>query len=324
MLLHRHSLVRYFHSSSYRYSEKLFELNNKYRSPFQVVPKFNELGNITNFFNTTHIKLDYTCLRYSEIPNSSSNLVLPEILFLGKCNVGKSTLLNTLFNTDQESPIAYASKKAGYTQTLNCFNIGRRFKIIDTPGYGIKGTIEQGKTIMEFLNKSRNLKKVFLLIGAKEGFNDNDYLILDSLVEMGISFDICFTKLDKLKSTSPINQHIPPLDPPLAPPLPPPKPPLEPPLAPPKPPRPPLPPPKPPRPPLAPPAPPAPPADFFFFGFGTTDFGFGKNLSIGNNLSGAIKNLSPSLKLSAWTPSEGLIVKNTSFKGPKISSTLPI
>lgn len=136
---------------------------------------------------------------------------LPEVVFLGKCNVGKSTLLNALVSPTSAKKLdkfAFSSKVAGYTQAMNAYNIGHRLRIIDTPGYGRRGKAEQGKQVMEYLYNRQELRRVYLLIGAVEGFNYHDDHILDILQERGIPFEIVFTKVDKLRDIKTVRSHI--------------------------------------------------------------------------------------------------------------------
>lgn len=136
---------------------------------------------------------------------------LPEVAFLGRCNAGKSTLLNNLttqFSQIKLNDYAKASRKAGFTKTINCYNVGRRFRIIDTPGYGIKSTQEQGKVTMQYLRDRKELRRSFLLISAEQGFSRFDSQIIDFLTTFGIPFEIVFTKLDKVRDTSMIERII--------------------------------------------------------------------------------------------------------------------
>ncbi|CDO96347.1 unnamed protein product [Kluyveromyces dobzhanskii CBS 2104] len=136
---------------------------------------------------------------------------LPEVAFLGRCNSGKSTLLNNLTTEVTKNNLdeyANASKKAGFTKTINCFNVGRRFRIIDTPGYGTKGTVEQGKVTMDYLLKRRELRRSFLLISANQGFSEYDAQMIDLLVGDGIPFEIVFTKMDTIKEMAQVERVI--------------------------------------------------------------------------------------------------------------------
>ncbi|KAI3403012.2 hypothetical protein KGF56_004265 [Candida oxycetoniae] len=127
---------------------------------------------------------------------------LPEVLIMGHTNVGKSSLINSLINPNESlsrtDQLAYVSAKAGYTKTLNCFNISRKLRFIDSPGYGERGAPRQGKVVIEYLEKRKLLKKVILLIDSIHGFHEEDMHIISHLSNLGIPFDIVFTKMDEV------------------------------------------------------------------------------------------------------------------------------
>lgn len=217
-------------------------LNNKYRSKFKVAPSVGALAEVNGFFHQTQVKLEWTTANFLDIPGERQRVEeekllskhteeelehidtplakkgptprtvgLPEVVFLGKCNVGKSSLLNGLLTDSKQKDaleFAYASKRAGYTQTMNCFNIGNRFKLVDTPGYGVKGKPEQGKQVMEYLHRRKELRRVYMLIGSKEGFSQDDFTIIDILIESGVPFEIVFTKVDQLIKVSTVEKHL--------------------------------------------------------------------------------------------------------------------
>ncbi|CUS23505.1 LAQU0S10e01970g1_1 [Lachancea quebecensis] len=136
---------------------------------------------------------------------------LPEVAFLGRCNAGKSTLLNNItteFSHVRLQEHAKASKKAGFTKTINCFNIGGRFRIVDTPGYGGKSTQEQGDMTMRYLRERQELKRCFLLVSAEQGFAATDSQVVDFLTKFGIPFEVIFTKMDKIKDISQLESVI--------------------------------------------------------------------------------------------------------------------
>lgn len=219
-------------------------LNDKYRSKFKQPPAKGVIGAIHGFFHTTQVKLEWSTVQFLDIPgererfikekellkkseddmegelakdeapeNNQSNLFteLPEVVFLGKCNVGKSTLLNSLLTElklKENKEFAFSSRRAGFTQTMNCFNIGKRFRLIDTPGYGVRGKIEQGEQVLEYLHRRKQLRRVYLLISAKDGFSDDDFTIIDMLVDSGVPFEIVMTKVDLLKSPKIVERHL--------------------------------------------------------------------------------------------------------------------
>lgn len=216
-------------------------LNDKYRGEFRQPLLIPIIAGITYFFTKTLVKLEWSTVKFLDIPGEKERLQtekeleskdedeledrdetslakrpmrglgLPEVMFIGKCNVGKSSLLNALLTSKEAKKnleFAWASRKAGYTQTLNCFNVGNRFKLIDTPGYGAKGKPEQGKQVTEYLHRRQELRRVYLLVGAEEGFSQDDITIIDLLADSGVPFEVVFTKLDKLKKTSKVERHI--------------------------------------------------------------------------------------------------------------------
>ncbi|ORY84503.1 P-loop containing nucleoside triphosphate hydrolase protein [Protomyces lactucae-debilis] len=102
----------------------------------------------------------------------------PEVAFLGRSNVGKSSLLNRLMG----SHVVKTSSKAGQTQQLNAFTVGqapRRLTLVDTPGYGYKSHATQGQNIMDYLRKRRTLVRAFLLVEASHGIKQSDMDLAD-------------------------------------------------------------------------------------------------------------------------------------------------
>lgn len=131
--------------------------------------------------------------------------LLPEVLLLGHTNVGKSSLLNTLLLQKQDyitnsagTQHARVSKRAGFTKTLNCFNVDNKLRILDLPGYGEYGDEVQGKAVVEYINRRRNLNRVFLLVDSVYGFREEDQQLVQHLMDVGVSFEIVFTKVDEV------------------------------------------------------------------------------------------------------------------------------
>lgn len=210
-----------------------FELNEFY-NPNYVGPTAAELNSVNHFFNSADIRYEWSAAHFMDIPgerlkerfgshlDARSNkpgkkfpgkthvqfeLVngLPEVAFLGKSNAGKSTLLNNLTTDLKKNSLnrfAKASKKAGFTKTLNSFNIGNRFRLIDTPGYGFNSSIEQGNVTMRYLRERKELARCFLLISGEQGFSELDLSIVNYMRERAIPFEIVFTKMDKVKDTA--------------------------------------------------------------------------------------------------------------------------
>lgn len=130
---------------------------------------------------------------------------LPEVLLLGHTNAGKLTLINNLLLSKHhakaakaEIPYARVSKKAGYTQFLNFFNVGNKLRLVDSPGYGRFGKESQGKLVMEYIRKRKQLRRTYVVIDGTVGVNEDDVHLIEYLVECGAPFDIIFTKVDKV------------------------------------------------------------------------------------------------------------------------------
>lgn len=125
---------------------------------------------------------------------------LPEIALIGRSNVGKSSLINAITN----SRIAKTSKTPGRTRELNFFNISNKLNIVDMPGYGFAEASENEKNIWynfiyDYLEYSKNLRIVFLLIDARRGLKANDYDFMQILDSLGVCYQIILTKIDACK-----------------------------------------------------------------------------------------------------------------------------
>lgn len=123
---------------------------------------------------------------------------LPEFAFVGRSNVGKSSLINALVG----SKIARVSNTPGRTQQINFFKIANAFILADLPGYGYAKVSKQtkkewGHLIVNYLRGRVNLKRVFLLIDSRHGYKDTDSEILDFLSENAVPFETVLTKIDK-------------------------------------------------------------------------------------------------------------------------------
>ena len=123
----------------------------------------------------------------------------PEYAFIGRSNVGKSSLINMLTN---QSKLAKTSNTPGKTQMINHFLINHSFYIVDLPGYGfakvsqaMRATWE--KMIANYLEQRTNLVTVFVLIDSRHEPQNLDLAFLRRLGEAGIPFNMIFTKADK-------------------------------------------------------------------------------------------------------------------------------
>ncbi len=124
----------------------------------------------------------------------------PEVAFAGKSNVGKSSLINGLLN---RKSYARVSAQPGKTQTINYYNVNDELYVVDLPGYGYANVSESvkakwGKMIENYLQKSAQLRMVFLLVDIRHEPSANDRHMYSWIVENGFYPVIIATKLDKI------------------------------------------------------------------------------------------------------------------------------
>ena len=149
---------------------------------------------------------------------SVANLVqLPEtdfdeVAFAGRSNVGKSSLINALFN---QSKLAKTSSTPGRTQQLNFFNFDNKLYLVDLPGYGYakapEKLVKQWQVVLKtYLRGRPTLRRVFLLIDSRHGLKKEDREIMKLLDESAVTYQIILTKIDKIseKALSSVKQAI--------------------------------------------------------------------------------------------------------------------
>lgn len=152
-----------------------------------------------------NVELETVCGITSKLPDN----ILPEIAFAGKSNVGKSSLINGLLN---RKSLARTSSQPGKTQTINFYNVNKQLYFVDLPGYGYAAVSQEirakwGKMIERYLNTSKVIKKVFLLIDIRHEPSENDCIMYNWIVENGYEPVIIATKLDKIKRSQ-VQKHI--------------------------------------------------------------------------------------------------------------------
>ena len=154
--------------------------------------------------NFQQVAFESAAGKASQLPASN----LPEIVFSGKSNVGKSSLLNKLVN---RKSLARVSATPGKTATINFFRLSD-CRLVDLPGYGYakvseKEKIQWGKLIEKYLHTSRQLKAVFLLIDIRHEPSANDRMMYQWIVDQGYNPIIIATKLDKIKRSQ-VQKHV--------------------------------------------------------------------------------------------------------------------
>jgi len=134
---------------------------------------------------------------------------LPEYAFIGRSNVGKSSLINML--TDRKS-LAKTSGRPGKTQLINHFLINKNWYLVDLPGYGYARVSKSSKKkfqkfITNYFEQRQQLASAFVLVDIRHKPQPIDSEFMQYLGESGIPFGIIFTKADKLKPAA-INRYV--------------------------------------------------------------------------------------------------------------------
>ena len=158
-----------------------------------------------NFSNVTFVK---SCPTRKEKPQDNK----PEVLIVGKSNVGKSSLINALCNRKK---MAFTSSKPGHTRLLNYYDIDGKFYIVDAPGYGYaKGGLDLDRLFAQmmesYFDNNNELKLVLILLDARRELSQDDQEIIDFVRQSDVSYFIVVTKYDKVnqKEKSALNKHL--------------------------------------------------------------------------------------------------------------------
>ena len=127
---------------------------------------------------------------------------LPEIAFVGRSNVGKSSLLNALTG---QSALARVSRTPGRTRQINFFALGERLMLVDLPGYGYAEAPKREISrwtglIARYLKGRASLRRVLLLLDARFGIKETDKPLLKQLDEAAVSFQAVLTKCDLVEA----------------------------------------------------------------------------------------------------------------------------
>ncbi len=126
--------------------------------------------------------------------------IIPEYAFIGRSNVGKSSLINMLTN---HKSLAKISVRPGKTQLINHFLINKEWYLVDLPGYGYAKTSKKARTVWagflkDYLNKRQNLICTFILIDSRHNPQQIDLDFMYQFAANGLPFAMIFTKADKL------------------------------------------------------------------------------------------------------------------------------
>ena len=148
-----------------------------------------------------------TSAKYITSAVSKNGIILddvPEISFVGRSNVGKSSLINNLVGIKR---LAKTSSTPGLTKMVNYFDINGTMRFVDLPGYGYakvgKGQKDVWSSLMgEYLALSHSLKLVFVLVDIRHEPSELDHMMIDYLIRMSIPFAVIATKADKLSKAA--------------------------------------------------------------------------------------------------------------------------
>ena len=128
---------------------------------------------------------------------------LPEIVLVGKSNVGKSSFINTMINRKR---LARTSSEPGKTRQINFYNMDNKFYFVDLPGYGYSKMSKQeqvkvGNFIEEYLSKSKNIALIVFLIDIRHSPTENDRLMYRYVIDSERPCVIIANKADKIAVT---------------------------------------------------------------------------------------------------------------------------
>ncbi|KAG2179679.1 hypothetical protein INT44_006527 [Umbelopsis vinacea] len=120
-----------------------------------------------------------------------------QVAFVGRSNVGKSTLINKLLN---RKGLVKTSSKPGHTRLINFFSIGDQMHLVDMPGYGYRSREEWGESIMSYITTRDQLKRTFVLIDSTVGIKPADQQLFEYFDKLALSYQVILTKRDRIST----------------------------------------------------------------------------------------------------------------------------
>lgn len=144
-------------------------------------------------------KFEISAVKPAQYPTNN----LPEIVLVGKSNVGKSSFINTMINRKK---LARTSSEPGKTRQINFYNIDETFYFVDLPGYGFskmskKEQEQVGKFIEQYLFNREQISLIIFLIDIRHHPTENDKLMYDYIIRSGLPCMILANKADKIAVT---------------------------------------------------------------------------------------------------------------------------
>ena len=149
--------------------------------------------------NLNNVKLVVSAVNPSQYPNKN----YPEIAFVGRSNVGKSSLINKILNRKN---FARVSSKPGKTATINFYDIDSSVYLVDLPGYGYAKVSKQEKLkwaemIETYLESRKNLKNIIILVDSRHLPSEDDMVMLNWIKYFNKNYYVVATKTDKNKKS---------------------------------------------------------------------------------------------------------------------------